>query len=235
MKNIRNVAAIDGGSQKKRLASFRGFTLLEILISMTLLVLIVVVATGAMRLGSRSVAAGEKKIEAQERFRTVLSTIDAQIQSHIPLTYQEDGSKKYYFRGDKKALRFSTNYSIWNGRTGYVIVTYMIDTDHKGNDVLSASEQVPGLEGSRETRFMEASQISFEYFMKDVAEERGKWVEILSDGLTIPDKIRVRVTQGTKQMSLVFPVRVGGKMMVVQSGASPRGAQSGQSVRSRRQ
>ncbi len=197
------------------LASFRGYTLLELLISMSLLVLILVIAIGAMRLGSRSVAAGEKKMDAQERIRTVLSTMDAQIQSHIPLTYQEEGNKKYYFRGDKKNLRFSTNYSIWNGRNGYVIVTYKVEGDPDGREVLSASEQVPGIEGLRETRFMEASLISFEYFLKDPSEEQGKWVEMLSDGLAIPEKIRVRVTQGTKQLSLVYPVRVGGKMMVV--------------------
>ncbi|MCK9196929.1 MAG: prepilin-type N-terminal cleavage/methylation domain-containing protein [Syntrophales bacterium] len=224
MNNIGNVAAIDGGNQRQMLASFRGFTLLELLISMTLLVLIVVIAIGAMRLSSRSVVAGEKKMEAQERLRTVLSTMDAQIQSHIPLTYQEEGNKKYYFRGDKKTLRFSTNYSIWNGRNGYVIVTYKVEGDPGVHEVLSASEQVPGLEGLRETRFMEGSLISFEYFLKHPAEEQGKWVEMLSDGLAIPEKIRVRVTQGTKQLSLVYPVRVGGKMMAV-----------GQNINSRRQ
>ena len=64
-----------------------GFTLLELLISMTLLVVILVVTMGAMRAGSRSVAAGERKMEAQERFRAVLAIMDAQIASQIPLTY----------------------------------------------------------------------------------------------------------------------------------------------------
>jgi type II secretory pathway component PulJ len=191
---------------------------LELLISMTLLVLIVIIAIGAMGLGSRSVAAGGKKMDAQERLRTVLSTMDAQIQSHIPLTYQEEGNKKYYFRGNGKALRFATNYSIWGGQRGYVIVDYRIDANHVGQEILYAGEQVPGLEGRRETRFMEASLISFEYFLKEPAEEQGKWVEMLSDGLAIPEKIRVRVTQGTKPLSLVFPVRVGGKIVTVQGG-----------------
>jgi len=224
MKGIVNVADVDGGDQQI-LASSGGYTLLEILISMTLLVLIVVIATGAVRLSSGSVAAGEKKMEAHERIRTVLSTMDAQIQSHVPMTYQEEGNIKYYFRGDGKTLRFSTNHSIWSGRKGYVVVTYRIDADQKGKEVLYASEQVPGLGGSRETRFMEASEISFSYFLKDAAEEQGKWVEILSDGFAIPEKIRVRVMQENKPLSLVFPVRVGGKMMMVQSGASPRVAQ----------
>jgi len=231
MKESRGTAVIRGGDRRPRPASFRGFTLLELLISMTLLVLIVVIAIGAMRLGSRSVAAGEKKMEAQERLRTVLSTMDAQIQSQVPLTYEEEGNKKYYFRGDRKTLRFSTNYSIWSGRRGYVIVTYKVEGDPGVQEVLSASEQVPGLEGRRETRFMDASLISFEYFLKDAAEEEGKWVEAVSDGLAIPEKIRVGLTLGTKPLSLVFPVRVVGKMTAVQGGVTPQPAQGRQNVR----
>ncbi len=79
------------GSNHRRPPPDRGFTLLELLISLSLLVVIVVIAMGAMRLGSRSVAAGEKKMNDRERFRTVLSLIDAQIQSQLPLTYEERG------------------------------------------------------------------------------------------------------------------------------------------------
>ena len=210
--------------------SVSGFTLLELLISMTMLVLIVVIAMGAISISSRSVAAGEKKMEAQDRLRTVISMIDAQVESHIPLTYQEEGNKKYYFQGDKKTLRFSTNYSIWSGRQGYVIVTYKVEDDPGGHEYLSASEQVPGLEGRRETRLLTASLISFEYFLKEPAEEQGKWAETLFDGLAIPEKIRIHLTQGTRQLSLVFPVRAGGQMTMVQNAASPRFAPAGQNI-----
>ncbi len=109
---------------------------------------------GAMRIGSRSVAAAEKKMESQERFRTVLSIIDAQIQSQVPLTYEEEGNKLYYFRGEGKTLSFCTNYSIWGGQKGYVIVDYKVDRDNTGQEVLYAGERIPGLQGRRETRLM---------------------------------------------------------------------------------
>ena len=185
-----------------------GFTLLELLISLTLLVLIVVIAMGAMRLGSRSVAAGEKKMDDRERFRTVLSLIDAQIQSQLPLTYEEAGNRKYYFRGDGKTLRFSTSYSIWSGRKGYVIVDYRIEADGSGREVLSASEQIPGIEGQSNTPLLEANAISLDYFYKDPTEEKGTWLELLPEGPIIPEKIRFRLTRGQEQLTLVFPVRV---------------------------
>ena len=196
--------------------SREGFTLLELLISITLLVLILVVTMGAMRMGSRSVAAGEKKMDAQERFRTVLSILDAQIQSQVPLSYDEQGNKKYYFQGDRKTLRFATNYSIRDGRKGYVVVDYKVEAANPGREILYASERTPGIEGSQDTRLIDAKEIVFAYYYKEPTDEQGKWVENLSDGTVIPEKISFRMTASTGDFSLVFPVRVRGEMTQVQ-------------------
>ncbi len=209
-----------------------GFTLLELLISMTLLVIIIVLMMGAMRMGSRSVVAGEKKMEEQERFRSVMSIIDAQIQSHVPLTYTEEGHRKYYFRGEPKTLRLATNYSIWGAQRGYLIVDYKVVSDNSGKETMMATESVPGVEGRRDVRLIEASSISFEYFRKEQADEQGRWIESLTEANMIPEKIRIHLTEGTKKLSLLFPVRVGGAMMSMQGGTStvsniPKGAPIG--------
>jgi len=209
-----------------------GFTLLELLISMTLLIIIIVLMMGAMRMGSRSVAAGEKKMEAGERFRSVIMIIDAQIQSHVPLTYEREGNKKYYFRGEPKALRFTTNYSIWGAQRGYRVLDYRVESDHSGKEIMTATEGVPGVEGHRDVRLIAASAISFEYFRKEPAEEKGRWVTSLVEEDIIPDKIRVHLRQGSKQLALIFPVRVGGEMISKQGGTPlvsniPKGAPLG--------
>jgi prepilin-type N-terminal cleavage/methylation domain-containing protein len=196
----------------------RGFTLLELLISMTLLVVIVVITMGAMRIGSRSVAAGEKRMEEQERFRTVLSILDAQIQSQVPLSYDEGGGRKYHFRGDGKSLRLSTNYSIWGGGKGYVIVDYRVEADGTGNEILYASERIPGIEGGRESRMIDAAAISFDYFYKEPTEEQGKWMEAFRGATDLPERIRMHVARKSGNLSRVFPVRVRGTMTQVQGG-----------------
>lgn len=202
--------------QRRSPVSGSGFTLLELVISMTLLGLIIVITMGAMGLGSRSAVSGERKMDAQERFRTVFSLLDSQIQSQMPVTYDdEEGQKRYYFSGDGKTLRFLTNSSIWNGQRGYVIVDYSVKADESGREVLYAGEQVPGLEGRSSIRLIEAARISFEYFHKEQAEEQGKWLEAVSGDLFIPEKVKVHIVEGAKDLSLVFPVRAGGEMAVV--------------------
>ena len=221
VNDTKRTAATETRNQRRHPSSGRGFTLLELLISITLLVLIVVITMGAMRLGSRSVAAGEKKMDDQERFRTVLSLIDAQIQSQLPLTYEAEANRKYYFRGDGKTIRFSTSYSIWSGRRGYVLVEYRVEADGSGSEVLSASEQIPGIDGQWNTFLLAAKGVSFDYFYKDPTEEQGKWVDLLSEGNVIPERIRLHLTREGEKIAMVFPVRVRHGIVPVQGEITP--------------
>jgi prepilin-type N-terminal cleavage/methylation domain-containing protein len=186
-----------------------GFTLLELMISLVLLVIIIVILVGAMRLGFRSVDAGEKKIESLERIRASFNIIESQIQSQIPLTYDEEEVRKYYFTGEKDSLQFSTNYSIWGGQKGYVIVTYRVSSEGNGKPVLYASENIVGIEDSREVKLLDAfDDIYFEYFYKDPTEEAGNWVEQWTDDSTIPEKIKVHLVTGERDLSIIIPVRI---------------------------
>ncbi len=192
----------------------KGFTLLELLISIVMLGIIMVILVGALRLGFRSVESGEKKIESLERMRVSLSMIDSQIQSQIPLTYQEEEATKYYFTGERDSLQLSTNYSIWGGQKGYVIVTYSVSPEEEGKSVLYASEHIVGVEETKETKLLDAfDDIYFEYFYKGPTDEVGNWVEQWTDTSKIPEKIKVHLMSGEKDLSLVIPVRIGRSML----------------------
>ncbi len=106
------------------------------MISIAIVGIMVFILMAVLRLGFRSVEAGEKKIESLGRVKASLNMIDAQIQSEIPLIYDEDGEKKYYFKGQPDSLEFSTNFSIWGGETGYVVVTYQVIVDDQGKRTL---------------------------------------------------------------------------------------------------
>ncbi len=192
----------------------KGFTLLELLISIVMLGIIMVILVGALRLGFRSVESGEKKIESLERMRVSLSMIDSQIQSQIPLTYQEEEATKYYFTGERDSLQLSTNYSIWGGQKGYVIVTYSVSPEEGGKPILYASEHIVGVEETKETKLLDAfDDIYFEYFYKGPTDEVGNWVEQWTDTSKIPEKIKVHLMSGEKDLSLVIPVRIGRSML----------------------
>jgi general secretion pathway protein J len=191
----------------------RGFTLLELMISLVMIGVIALIITGAMRLGVRAVNTGEKKIDYLERTRTSFNIIDSQIQSQIPLSYEVDGEKRYYFQGDKGSLQFPTNYSIWGGQKGYVIVRYKVESDDTGKQFLSVSENIIGMKNNRESSLFSAvDAIRFEYFFKDPTEEKGKWVDTWTDSANIPEKIKLHLTYGKKDISLIIPMRTVGSL-----------------------
>jgi general secretion pathway protein J len=185
-----------------------GFTLLELLLSITLIALVIVIIIGALRLSTRSVESGEQKAEALERFRTSLSLIDAQIQSQAPLSYEEDAQQKYFFEGGKNSMQFASNYSLWGGQRGYVIVSYDVEADSAGKFFLRLSENTIGIEESRTTTLFDGCDIlSFEYFYKAPAEEEGEWVDEWTDNATVPEKVRLTLKKGVLSTALVIPFR----------------------------
>ncbi|OHE57200.1 MAG: hypothetical protein A2Z47_00455 [Thermodesulfovibrio sp. RBG_19FT_COMBO_42_12] len=199
-----------------------GFTLLELIISIGIVGIIILITAGAMRLGARSIASGEKKIESLERIRTSLNIIDSQIQSEIPLTYyDEDGVRKYYFKGEREFMQFSTNYSIWGGEKGYVIVTYKVESGDYGKQALYASENIVGIEEERETKLLDTFDgIYFEYFYKDPTEEEGEWVEQWTDDVNTPEKVRLHLVEGTRDLTMIIPFRTRGSLIQTTSGST---------------
>ena len=195
----------------KKLNRVAGFTLLELIISITLVAIIVLIISVAANLGYRSFNAGEKKMNAVERLRSSLTIIDAQIQSGVPLTSEDGGVKQYNFMGEQDSLKFSTNYSIWGGQRGYVIVNYRVDTDDRGKRTLFASEYKVGMENQKETKLLEGfDEITFDYYKQDATEEEGEWITQWVDEEMMPTRIRVNLVRGSNSLSYIMPVRVGG-------------------------
>ncbi len=188
-----------------------GFTLMELIISISLVAIIVLIVAGAANLGYRSFNSGEKKLNAVERLRASLIIIDAQIQSGVPLTLEDGGVKQYYFVGEQDLLKFSTNHSIWGGQRGYVIVNYRVETDDKGKRTLFASEFKVGMEIQKETKLLEGfNEITFDYYRQDATEEEGEWITQWVDEEMMPTKIRLNLVQDSNSLSYIIPVRVGG-------------------------
>jgi prepilin-type N-terminal cleavage/methylation domain-containing protein len=186
----------------------KGFTLLELVIAITLVATIILIITGAVRLGYRSVNSGERKMENLERFRASLIILNAQIQSGAPLTYVQDGSKRVYFEGSRDYMRIATNYSIWGGRRGYVVVSYKIQLEENGTATMYASESMVGSTARRETKLLkDLDQIYFEYFYRDSIEEAGEWIDQWSDDTKTPEKVRIWLVSGRRQIMLIIPMR----------------------------
>lgn len=203
--------------------SDKGFTLLELMISITIFSVMLLIIFGAMRLGYRSIEKAEKTTEFLERIRTTISIIESQLQSQIPLTYEEDGEKRLYFAGQKEFVQFSSNYSAWSGKRGYVKVMYNIEPDGNGRHALYVTENTISIDDSRKTMLLNGIEgISFHYFFKDTTEEDGEWRDEWTETTSLPDKVAVNIFDRSRKISLNLLVSMKNKPL--QSVAAPTSA-----------
>ncbi len=190
--------------------SRRGFTLLEVMVSIALVSVLVVVIAGAMRLAHRSIDRGERKSEYLERFKVSFFVLNAQIQSAIPLARADDEAGRLFFEGSGEAVKFASNYSLTGGQRGYVTVAYRVESNGQGRFTLYIEESNIGVENVREMKLLEGmEEIRFEYFRKetDSDEAQGEWVETWSDELLFPRKIRIYLAWRGQKIQLIVPVR----------------------------
>ncbi len=90
-----------------------GFTLLELLISITILGIMMTIIMGAFRLGSRAWQKGEAKAEYNQKLRVVLDHMLEEIRSAHSrvITSEEDDAKYHAFWGEPERIRFITTAS----------------------------------------------------------------------------------------------------------------------------
>lgn len=89
-------------------ARVQGFTLLEILVAVTLLALMVTLAMGALRTAVRATRSGEALIERTDRVRTAQEFLRRQLSHAMPLPFErlEDSGENRVFVADRDGLRF---------------------------------------------------------------------------------------------------------------------------------
>jgi general secretion pathway protein J len=189
--------------------SRRGLTLLELMVAMTLLVVIMVIVSGAVRVSHRTTESGERRVELLERQRNSITIIDAQIQSEIPLTYEdEDGNRRPYFFAGRDLLTFASNYSLWGGRKGFVAVTYRVGANGSGKQALYARENTVGVENAKEAKLLDGfDEIYFEYFYKEPTEEEGTWIDFWPEDTEMPERIAINLVKGKVLRMLIIPMK----------------------------
>jgi hypothetical protein len=184
---------------------------LELLISIAIIGIMIFILMAVLRLGFRTVGSGEKKMDSLERARTSLNIIDAQVQSGFPLTYEENGEKLNVLQGSRESLELATNYSIWEGEKGYVIVSYQVIETTGGKKALTVSEKAIGHANKQSLILLDLfDDLYFEYYYRDPTEEEGKWVDQWTEKTLSPEKIRLHLVNGKKDLAVIFPLRAGG-------------------------
>jgi general secretion pathway protein J len=187
-----------------------GFTLLELLIALTLLGLIMVMLYGGLHLATRGAAIGERRAEASEQVRLIESFLRREVSQVYPLVWKSKGKQRVAFKGGSEALHFAAILPAHRGEGGLYLVSIEAADSYPAHRLIFSyrlarpeiqdfeTKEVPD---ERVVLVENLENAEFAYYGKREKEEEARWHSRWGDRKNLPRLVRLRL----KIVSLVWP------------------------------
>lgn len=179
-----------------------GFTLLEVVLAMSVLALVAMVCYGAFHLGIRAVERGEVAVVSTQRLRVASDIIIRQVKSLVPYPARDKDLEIYpYFLGTATSLSFITANGLQGGGGLYRIVYQVMDdpvrlvfteTPYFSPDLLGA-EDMEAVGGRSAVLLDGFTSLKFEYLLNDGADVEWRPLWSGKEEEMLPVAIRVMI------------------------------------------
>ncbi len=201
-----------------RLTRCNGFTLIEVLIAMTLLSVMVVLLFSSLKIAAESWNAGENKIAEVNEKAVVYQFFKRHIMVIRPLPLLTDEQNfaveaQQAFQGFSQSLRFVSALPASSARKGLQVFTLALDTANRKNLLVTLIPYRPEARlemGKPEILLGNIAELKFSYFGKteDVAELmwRDEWS--IADRLPSLIKISIKLDDGSDWPDMVFALKI---------------------------
>jgi general secretion pathway protein J len=176
-----------------------GFTLLEVMIAMTLLSIMVVLLFSSLRVGAESWNKGESKIaEVNEK-----AVVYQFFKRHLPATRPlwddfSDDERIFSFQGEQDKLQFVSVFPASASRIGIQLFEVGLDRAGKGRITVSLKPFYPTVtdeewEQEEEVLLENVKKFELEYFDKETPGSDGEWVDSWQEKGRLPALIKIKI------------------------------------------
>ena len=154
----------------------KGFTLLEVLLAMTILSLIAVIIGVSLRLGIRAWERGEADSDDSQKLRYVVERLSQEIRSVYPYQMLIDGERAIAFKGKSDSIFFVTS-SVKSSEGGLKWISYFVeDSSLMMREGMLPDKQVMEKVTKEGKDFdLDASGLKFEYFSSKDKDWKEAW------------------------------------------------------------
>jgi general secretion pathway protein J len=190
MRNIKNIRSLNRQVIHAHQSS-SGFTLLELIIAITIFTFITLIISEGFRLGLNAWEKGEAEIGETQRIRVISGLISQQLKSAYPFEIEVDDEKVVAFEGDADSLMFVTGLADASFG-GFKWVRYSFDDGillYK-EGILPDKEFIDKLTGDEEVIDSEIEEFKLNYYSSD----EGEWNETWDFSEELPAAVRVKVS-----------------------------------------
>jgi len=180
----------------------QGFTLLELLIGMTLVGFILALLFAGLNLGTRSWEAGEQRMVTSSRQAVVVDFIRRVIERTDPLRWRIGEEDQLAFAGEAESLRFVGALAMHEGTTGNHLIALDLASGETGRDLVMRWRlpdlREPGfgpLEQAEPKVLLKAIRsMTLAYFGAEADTEEPAWHDQWLNQKAPPELIRLRLT-----------------------------------------
>ncbi len=195
--------------------SLSGFTLIEVIIAMTLLSIMVVLLFGSLKISAESWNKGETKIAEVNEKAVVYQFFKRHLPTIRPLWDEfSDGEQKFSFQGGPQKLQFVSTFPASAGRKGFQLFKIVFD-DNAGQIKVLLSPFYPSLEGlqwqQEEVILLEhVTDFKITYFGKEFGSSNGVWFDSWVEKEQLPRliKIKIKLTKPGFWPEMIFELKL---------------------------
>lgn len=182
----------------------RGFTLLELLISLTLLSFILVLLFGGLRLGVRSWDSVQKQVDNLNSVRSVESFLRREMERLYPYRWKDVPMQGYAFHGERNKVNFVAPLPSRIGAGGLYLIAVELEQTSSGFRLTwkhalldSRMKDFSALDGVKEMVLLGAESnavgdIWLNYFGRETIDAAPRWVDRWDSMTTMPLLIRIQ-------------------------------------------
>jgi len=177
-----------------------GFTLLEVMLAMTLLSIMVVLLFSSLKIGAESWNKGEKKIAEVNDKAVVYQFFKRHLPAIKPLWDDfSDDERVFSFQGETNKLQFVSIFPASAGRKGLQLFEVIFDKYDQGLVKVVLSPFYPALDEQQwepeEVVLLEqVENFEISYFGKEMGESDGSWVDSWKQRETLPALLKIKIT-----------------------------------------
>ncbi len=180
----------------------RGFTLLEVLVSITIFSLVIVVLYAGYRLGLRSWESGEQTHAAISELRLAGSFIRRHAAQAFPLAISRNNAWRLWFEGDTKRVVFVTAMPAYLGEGGMYEMTLSVE-EHDDASVLMVSRRLlhpdaesgqPGVDDQPRPLIGDLVSARFDFFGAASPDSEPSWQRRWEAKQRLPNLVRLRLS-----------------------------------------
>ena len=194
-----------------------GFTLLELLISVTLLALITTLVAYSIRIGATAWEGSKRVTESWQQQHLVEQFIVRELSQARPVRTGTEQGARVAFIGDQRQLRFATLLPAHRGIGGiyYVILGVETEDDEAETERLVLTywlarsdnfEADPAANQKRTVLLEDLREIEIRYFGAERQRDAPEWYDAWPDQVRLPEMVRIRFTSATGRSDLFIPL-----------------------------